>query len=74
MDQKTSAYFKRNFRYFEIFRTDFEKSFILSCDASEAGLGAVLCQNQDGKLKVIRHASRALTPAEKKVPSSIGKT
>ena len=32
---------------------DVEKPFILHCHASELGLGAVLCQKQDDKLKVI---------------------
>ena len=44
---------------------DFKKSFIVYCDASETGLGAVLCQNQDGKLNVISYALRTLTPAKK---------
>ena len=44
---------------------DFEKPFILRCDASELGLGIVLCQKQDDKLKVISYALRTLTPAEK---------
>ena len=43
------------------------------CDASEAGLGAVLCQNQDWKLNVISHASRTVTPAEKKYHLHSGK-
>ena len=43
----------------------FEKPFILHCDISELDLGAVLCQKQDDKLKVISYASRTLTPAEK---------
>ena len=43
---------------------DFKKPFV-SCDASETGLGAVLCQNQAGKLKAISYASRTLTPPEK---------
>ena len=32
---------------------DVEKPFILHCHASELGLGVVLCQKQDDKLKVI---------------------
>ena len=45
---------------------DFEKLFIMYCDASETGLGAV-CQNQDEKLKV------TLTPAEKNYHLHSGK-
>ena len=44
---------------------DFEKLFMMYCDASETGLGSVLCQNQDRKLKFITYASRTLTPAKK---------
>ena len=44
---------------------DFEKPFILYCDASKLGLGAVLCKKQDHKLKVISYASRTLMPVEK---------
>ena len=44
---------------------DFEKLFIVYCDASETGLGAALCQNQDGKIKFmlqgILHQQRKTT-------------
>uniref|UniRef100_A0A7M5XJ10 Integrase catalytic domain-containing protein n=1 Tax=Clytia hemisphaerica TaxID=252671 RepID=A0A7M5XJ10_9CNID len=44
---------------------DFDKDFVLHCDACEKGLGAVLYQeNNDGKLKVICYGSRTLSPAE----------
>ena len=52
---------------------DFEKPFVIHCDASEMGLGAVLCQKQDDKLKVISYASRTLTPAEKNYHLHSGK-
>ena len=45
--------------------TDFTKPFVLHTDASLEGLGAVLYQEQDGKVKVMGYASRTLTPAEK---------
>lgn len=44
---------------------DFNKSFILHTDASQQGLGAVLYQEQEGKLRVIAYASHTLTKAEK---------
>ncbi|GFS19132.1 Pol polyprotein [Elysia marginata] len=44
---------------------DFQKPFILEIDASHHGLGAVLSQKQDGKLKVIAYASRGLRKNER---------
>lgn len=45
---------------------DFSEEFILQADASQIGLGCVLCQKfQDGE-KVISYASRTLTPQESK--------
>ena len=43
---------------------DFDSPFILNCDASGHGLGAVLYQKQDDKTRVISYASRTLTAAE----------
>lgn len=44
---------------------NFELPFVLHTDASEQGLGAVLYQQQEGKLRVIGYGSRTLTPAER---------
>ena len=46
---------------------DFSIPFIIHCDASQSGLGAVLYQKQgkEGKPKVVSFASRTLSPAEK---------
>ena len=52
---------------------DFEKSFVLHCDASQEGLGAVLYQRQHSKLVVIGYGSRTLTPAEKNYHLHSGK-
>ena len=43
---------------------DLRKPFIVYCDASEKGLGAMLYQEIHGKMKVISYASRTLTPQE----------
>ena len=45
--------------------TDFNVPFIVHCDASQDGLGAVLCQKQGGEIRIIGLASRTLTPAER---------
>ena len=52
---------------------DHEKPFVLHVDASQEGLGAVLYQQEDGKLRVVAYASRTLTPAEKNYHLHSGK-
>ena len=52
---------------------NFELPFTLHCDASEDGLGAVLYQKFDEKMKVIAYASRSLSPAEKNYHIHSGK-
>ncbi|XP_042338496.1 uncharacterized protein LOC121939556, partial [Plectropomus leopardus] len=44
---------------------DFSLPFILEVDASHSGLGAVLSQEQDGKVGPIAYASRGLRPTER---------
>lgn len=52
---------------------DFEQTFLLHCDASQQGLGAVLYQKQQGKLRVIAYGSRTLTAPEKNYHLHSGK-
>lgn len=52
---------------------DFAEPFILHCDASQEGLGAVLYQKQADKMKVIAYGSRTLTPPEKNYHMHSGK-
>lgn len=48
---------------------NFTLPFVLEVDASHNGLGAVLSQEQDGKVRPIAFASRSLHPAEKNYSS-----
>ena len=43
----------------------YEKPFIVHTDTCKDGLGAVLYQRQEGKIRVIAYALRTLTAAEK---------
>ena len=52
---------------------DFNSPFTLHTDASEEGLGAVLYQRQDGRMRVIGYGSRTLTAAEKNYRLHSGK-
>ena len=44
---------------------DFNLPFILACDASDVGIGAILSQVQGGKERVIAYASWTLNAAQK---------
>ncbi|KAL7873914.1 hypothetical protein SRHO_G00048840 [Serrasalmus rhombeus] len=44
---------------------DFSEPFVVEVDASHGGLGAVLSQEHDGKVRPIAFASRGLRPAER---------
>ena len=48
---------------------NFDKPFELHTDASAAGLGAILYQQQDGEKRVISYASRSLNRSEKNYPA-----
>lgn len=49
---------------------DFEQQFFLHTDASAAGLGCILYQQQEGKTRVIGYGSRTLDRAESNYHSS----
>ena len=48
---------------------EYRQPFILHVDACGTGLGAVLCQTQFGKERVIAYASRALSKSEQVYPA-----
>lgn len=52
---------------------DLTLPFVLHCDASQDGLGAVLYQKQKGKMSVIAYGSRTLTPPKKNYHMHSGK-
>ena len=47
---------------------DYQLPFILHTDSSSEGLGAVLYQKQEGKLRVIAYASRSVSRTESNYP------
>lgn len=52
---------------------DLNEPFVLHTDASQAGLGSVLYQRSQGKLRVIAYGSTTLSPAEKNYHLHFGK-
>ena len=48
---------------------DYQLPFILHTDSSSEGLGAVLHQKQEGKLRVIAYASRSVSKTESNYPA-----
>ena len=47
---------------------DYQLPFVLHTDSSSEGLGAVLYQKQEGKLRVIAYASRSVSKSESNYP------
>ena len=52
---------------------DFNLPFVVHCDASQTGLGAVLYQKREDKLNIVSFASRTLPPAERNYHLHSGK-
>ena len=48
---------------------NYQLQFVLHTDSSSEGLGAVLYQKQDGKLRVIAYASRSVSKSESHYPA-----
>ena len=48
---------------------DYKLPFVLHTDSSSEGLGAVLYQKQNGKMRVIAYASRSVSKAESHYPA-----
>ena len=48
---------------------DYQLPFVLHTDSSSEGLGAVLYQRQEGKLRVIAYASRSVSKSESHYPA-----
>ena len=52
---------------------NFAEPFLIHCDASQLGLGAVLYQKHEGETKIVSFASRTLSPAERNYHLHSGK-
>lgn len=52
---------------------DYTKSFVMETDASNEGLGAVLSQEQDGRVRPIAYASRGLRGVERNMQNYLSR-